>query len=118
MQTHTPQREFELVERVTTIGSSPDAGLRLDGLERHHAEIRRDDDDNYVYVPLGSPISGSVHGRPGEPAVLRTGTRIEMGAWTVSFYREEYAESSVPLDSAPGRKFARMRAKEQHKQIS
>ena len=110
MSTHEAQREFALVDGITTIGSADDADLRLEGLEQHHAEIRLGDDDHYTYVPLCEPTGGSVHGREGIRSTLRTGTLIELGPYTVSFYREEFADGTAPDDSGPGRKFARMRA--------
>ena len=48
------QREFDLLPGITVIGSGPDADLRLKGLDARHAEIRRDDRDEYIYVDLGS----------------------------------------------------------------
>jgi hypothetical protein len=42
---HADQREFDLVPGVTVIGSGPQADVRLEGLEAHHAEIRRDERD-------------------------------------------------------------------------
>lgn len=94
ISTREPQREFPLDAEVTTIGSAEDATLRLAGLEPRHAEIRHDENDEYVYVRTGSAAAagGAVHGSPVEIAVLRTGTRIELGSWTVSFYREEFAD--------------------------
>ncbi len=47
-----PPREFLLGEGTTTIGSSPDADLRLEGLEPLHAEIRHDEHDDYVFRSL------------------------------------------------------------------
>ena len=109
MTSHEPQREFALVDDITTIGSADDADLRLDGLDLWHAEIRRDAADDYTYVALGAAAGSSVHGRHGSPTVLRTGSRIEFGTWTVSFYREEFADQSVPADSPPGQAFAQLR---------
>ena len=99
ISTREPQREFPLDADVTTIGSAEDATLRLDGLEPRHAEIRHDVNDEYVYVRTGSAAAagGAVHGSPIGTAVLRTGTRIELGPWTVSFYREEFADQGPGL---------------------
>ena len=72
---HEPQREFDLVDHITTIGSASDADLCLPGLEHRHAEIRHDDADDYVYFPLGALSGSSVHGRPGVSVALRTGAR-------------------------------------------
>lgn len=99
MQTREPQREFALDAEVTTIGSAQDAVLRLDGLDARHAEIRHDANDEYVYVRVGDPTTGLVHGRAVEHAVLRTGALIELGSWTVSFYREEFADQGPGTSS-------------------
>jgi Inner membrane component of T3SS, cytoplasmic domain len=87
--------EFDLLPGVTTIGSGDDADLRLAGLTARHAEIRRDAEDEYVLVDLGSPDGTSVDGRPvtgPDAQPLHTGDRIELGDWTFSFYREEFAD--------------------------
>lgn len=61
---HASQREFDLVPGVTVIGSGPQADVRLEGLETHHAEIRRDERDEYVYINLGSgPPAGQTGSR-------------------------------------------------------
>jgi hypothetical protein len=92
-------REFELVADRTTIGSSDDAMLRLDGLEDVHAEVLHTEDDEYVLVPRGA-ITGSVNGR--EPSVLRTGARVQLGAWALAFFREEYADHGRPFGGRNG----------------
>lgn len=109
VSTHDAQREFELVDDVTTIGSGADADLRLDELEERHAEIRRDAADEYVYVRLGVATGNTVHGLPAERVVLRTGARVELGPWTVMFYREEYADRSAAPGSRSAKRFARQR---------
>lgn len=92
-------REFELVADRTTIGSSDDAMLRLDGLEDVHAEVLHTEDDEYVLVPRGA-ITGSVNGR--EPSILRTGARVQLGAWALAFFREEYADHGRPFGGRNG----------------
>ena len=76
---HASQREFDLLPGVTVIGSAPEADLRLEGLDAHQAEIRRDDRDEYLYVDLGSQAPGRVDGQPASSKPLRTGDRIELG---------------------------------------
>ncbi|MHA7210446.1 FHA domain-containing protein [Arthrobacter sp. MDT1-65] len=92
-------REFELVADRTTIGSADDAMLNLGGLEDLHAEILHTEDDEYVLVPHGA-ITGSVNGR--EPSILRTGARIQLGAWALAFFREEYADHGRPFGGRNG----------------
>jgi len=94
--TGSPQREFDLQPGVTVIGSSPGADLQLAGLDSRHGEIRRDTADEYVYVHLGTLTSGTVNGLPVTRKVLHTGDRIQLGSWTLSFYREEFADHGRP----------------------
>jgi hypothetical protein len=104
-------REFELLPGVTTIGSADDADLRLTGLEDHHAEVRRDASDEYVYVDLGTRSGSRVDGRPvvGQH-VMRTGDRIQFGQWTASFYRDEFADHGRPYGGRQGGEGAIQRA--------
>ncbi|MBG6225331.1 hypothetical protein IWX63_001903 [Arthrobacter sp. CAN_A2] len=99
-------REFELVADRTTIGSGEDAMLNLTGLDALHAEVLHTEDDEYVLVPHGV-ITGSVSGR--EPSVLRTGARIQFGAWALAFFREEYADHGRPFGGRSGGELAYQR---------
>jgi hypothetical protein len=99
---HAGQREFDLVSGVTVIGSGSQADVRLEGLETHHAEIRRDERDEYVYINLGSGPPGRVDGQPVSQKPLRTGDRIELGDWTLSYFREEFADHGIPFGGRHG----------------
>ena len=99
---HASQREFDLVPGVTVIGGGPDADLRLEGLAARHAEIRRDERDEYIYVDLGSEAPGRVDGRAISGKPLRTGDRIELGNWTLSYFREEFADHGIPFGGRHG----------------
>jgi pSer/pThr/pTyr-binding forkhead associated (FHA) protein len=93
------QREFDLVRGgVTAIGSGPDADLRLAGLDERHAQIRRDGDDEYLFADLGSAGGSLVDGQPmgGGEQALHTGDRIDLGGYTLTFYREEFADHGRP----------------------
>jgi pSer/pThr/pTyr-binding forkhead associated (FHA) protein len=92
------QREFDLLPGVTVIGSGPDADLRLDGLDAHHAEIRRDDRDEYIYVDLGSGVPVRVDGQEVSSKSLRTSDRIELGDWALSYFREELPIMAFPSE--------------------
>ncbi|RJT77746.1 FHA domain-containing protein [Arthrobacter cheniae] len=92
-------REFELLGERTTIGSGADAMLQLVGLDHLHAEVVHTEDDEYVLVPHGV-ITGSVNGR--EESVLRTGARVQLGAWALAFFREEYADHGRPFGGRNG----------------
>lgn len=99
---NTEQRQFMLRPGVTVIGSAADADLRLAGLDSHHAEIRRDAADEYIYVDLGTSTGSRVDGRPVGEQALHTGDRIELGNWTLSFYREEFADHGRPYGGREG----------------
>jgi hypothetical protein len=101
-QTDEDQRVFHLLPGVTRIGSAADADLQLSGIEPHHAEIRRDADDEYHFVQLIEGAPSSVDGRPMGTAVLRTGCRVEVGDWTMSYYREEFADHGRPYGGRVG----------------
>ncbi|GAB3268191.1 FHA domain-containing protein [Arthrobacter pigmenti] len=90
---------------TTTIGSAPEADLRLDGLEPLHAQIRHTETDEYVLY-AHAPVGGSVD---GDASVLRTGARVVIGQWRLGFFREEYADHGRPFGGRSGGEFARQR---------
>ena len=95
-------REFSLREGATTrIGSGAQADLQLDGLAEQHAEIRCQDDE-YVLVDLGTPGGSRVDGRPVDWSALHTGDRIEIGGWTMSYFRDEQADHGRPFGGRSG----------------
>ncbi|HEU5419213.1 MAG TPA: FHA domain-containing protein [Streptosporangiaceae bacterium] len=99
------QAEFDLIPGVTLIGSGEDADLRLPGLAPRHAEIRRDAEDEYVLVDLGSPQGSRVDGcliSGPDGLALHTGDRVELGDWTMSYYREEFADHGRPFGGRGG----------------
>jgi FHA domain len=103
---HTEPREFDLRPGVTVIGSAPDADLQLPGLDGHHAEVRRGDGDEYVWVDLGASAGSTVDGRPMGQQGLHTGDRIEVGPWTLTYYREEFADHGRPNGGRQGGELA------------
>jgi len=119
------QQVFALRDGVTTIGSGIECDIRLPGLEPLHAEIRHDDLDEYVLVRM-SDIGGTrVNGAPVNTVALRTAARVDVGRWTMSFFREEFADHGRPYGGRiggelghqrpqPGR--SRHRAREQEHQ--
>ena len=91
------QKVFPLRDDVTTIGAGANCDIRLPGLEALHAEIRHDNEDEFVLVRRGSsPDSTRVHGAPVETAILRTGSGIDLGRWKLSYFREEHADHGRP----------------------
>jgi len=98
--------EFDLLPERTTIGSSEDADLRLEGLDPIHAEIEHRGDDEYVLHARGLVGGGSApRGDEPRPRVLRTGARIEMGPWRLAYVREEYADHGRPFGGRQGGEF-------------
>lgn len=93
-------REFDLLMDTTRIGSADDMDLVLAGLEPFHAEIKHTDDDEYVLSHVttsdeqNSPVleEGVI---PGE-GILRTGSPVELGDWSMSYYRDERADHGRP----------------------
>ena len=100
------QREFDLLPGVTVIGSAPDADLQLPGLDARHAEVRRQDGDEYVWVDLGGAAGSTVDGWPMGQRGLHTGDRIEVGPWTLTYFREEFADHGRPNGGRQGGELA------------
>ncbi|TDE92763.1 hypothetical protein EXU48_14715 [Occultella glacieicola] len=91
---------FPLDKDEVTVGSGPDQDIRLDGLEPHHLTVYHDERDEYRVRPYGQVEGGSVT----EPAhrVLRTGARVAIGPWEVTFQRAEYADHGRPFGGREG----------------
>ena len=85
---------FWLNDEVTTIGASSRCDVVLPGLDHVHARIEHDDQDEFVLLSPGAV--SRVHGAAVERAVLRTGSRVELGRWTLVFAREEWADHGRP----------------------
>ncbi len=105
----TPPREYNLGEK-TTIGSSPEADLRLDGLPPIAAVIHHDADDEYRLEAEnaggGSALLDVTGNRRVSGRLLRTGARIELGKWRLAYFREEYADHGRPHGGRVGGEFA------------
>ncbi len=96
------QEVFGLNRDVTTIGSDERCDIRLAGLDPVHAEVRHDRRDEFVLVRVGRPADTRVNGRPVDTALLRTASRIDLGGWTLSFFREEHADHGRPYGGRQG----------------
>lgn len=84
-----PEHAYEINTPVTVLGRGTDCDLRLvdPGVSRHHAELRFEGED-VVLVDLGSTNGTVVEGQSTRRAVLRDGTRIELGRTTLVFRRD------------------------------
>ena len=100
------QPVYALGRTVTTIGSAEECDIRLPGLAPLHAEVRHDGDDEYVLVRTGGRAGRDgdvrVNGEPVGQRILRTASRVQLGGWTLSFYREEYADHGRPYGGRIG----------------
>jgi pSer/pThr/pTyr-binding forkhead associated (FHA) protein len=96
------ERSHHLLPGMTSVGSDPSNDLCLEGLAAFHAQIHRNEADDYVLVNLGSVHSTRVHGRPVHSAELHTGARIELGEWVLSFARAEFADHGRPNGGRQG----------------
>ncbi len=103
------QPVYALASTVTTIGSAEGCDIRLPGLEPLHAEVRHDADDEFVLVRTGRTGDVRVNGEPVGQRILRTASRVEVGGWTLSFYREEYADHGRPYGGRIGGELGRQR---------
>ncbi|MGA9748502.1 MAG: FHA domain-containing protein [Nocardioides sp.] len=88
------QPVFRLRRDVVTIGSAPDAGICLPGLRPYHAEVHHETDDEFRILDLCGDTR--VNGERVRKQLLRTGSRIRVGPWTMAFSREEYADHGRP----------------------
>ena len=87
---------FHLSDRVL-VGSHPACDVVLDGLLPRHAEVVRTEEDEFLVRPLEGARDVRVHGAVVlTEALLRTGTRVDVGPWTLTYAREEYADHGRP----------------------
>ena len=87
---------------IATIGSDASCDIRLPMLDPFEAEVRHDAADEFVVVRLGRPGTTRVNGAPVDSALLRTASRLDIGNYTMSFYREEHADHGRPYGGRVG----------------
>lgn len=112
-----PRRVFRLDREVTTLGSGPSCDIRLPGLAPVHAELRHDERDEFVLVPLGPPGTTLVNGAQVGEALLRNASRVQLGPWTMLFAREEYADHGRPYGGRIGGELGRQRPQPPRSQL-
>jgi hypothetical protein len=95
-------RIFPLPQTITRMGSDPANDLRLDGLAPFHAEIHRNEADDYILTTCSPSARLKVHGRQTDRVELHSGARIELGSWVMSFTREEFADHGRPNGGRQG----------------
>lgn len=95
------QRAFTLLDPLTVVGSAESCDIVLAGLEGRHAEIHQDENDEFILVGAeGADVR--VNGRRGARLLLRTGSRVEIGPWTLAFTRQEHADHGRPHGGRSG----------------
>ncbi|KQY56784.1 MULTISPECIES: FHA domain-containing protein [unclassified Nocardioides] len=94
------RRNHRLRGPLTSIGGSDECDIRLDGLHALHAEVLHDDEDEFVVVAHADDVR--VNGARVQRQRLRTGSRLQVGAWTLVFTREEYADHGRPYGGRIG----------------
>ncbi|MBD8871179.1 FHA domain-containing protein [Nocardioides donggukensis] len=92
---------FWLEKDLTTVGSGADCDIRLPGLAERHAEIRHDEDDDELVIHA-IDADTKVHGQRIASHILRTGARLDVGEWTLTFTRAEYADHGRPYGGRIG----------------
>jgi len=106
------RRVFPLRPSGVTIGSSEHSDLRLDGIDSLQARVRRDPNDEYLLVVVSDQTPCAFNGgrlQAGDERVLRTGSRVQLGGWTMTYTREEYADHGRPYGGRAGGEFAQQR---------
>jgi len=104
------QPVYPLRRAVTTIGSDASCDIRLPGLAPFQAEVRHDADDEFVLVHVGGPGAPTrLHGEAVRQRILRTASRVDLGGWTMTYYREEYADHGRPYGGRVGGELGRQR---------
>jgi hypothetical protein len=112
-QANAEQREFDLLPGVTVIGSGADADLRLAGLDEHHAEVRRDAADEYIYVDLGTSAGSRVDGQPEANKRCTPATGSSWGTGRGRSAGEEFADHGRPYGGRQGGEWAIQRTQEE-----
>lgn len=103
---------FPLLPGATVIGSGDDADLRLDGVDPVQAVVERTADDEYEIVPRGTTLHTFVGGQELARQRLRTGSRIEIGPWRLTYVRDEHADHGRPYGGRIGGELGRQRGQE------
>lgn len=78
---------FLLDQATTTAGRHPEADIFLDDVtvSRRHAEFRKNDDDKFEVVDVGSLNGTYVNREPRNSQVLEVGDEIQIGKFRLVF---------------------------------
>ncbi len=94
------QPSFRLHRDVTSLGSAEGSAVRLPDLASLHAEVVLEDGDEFYVVARDGDVR--VNGERTARQLLRTGSRLQVGPWTMTFYRDEYADHGRPFGGRAG----------------
>lgn len=84
--------EFPLAPGTTTIGSAPDQDIVLEDIAPQHAVVEWwPEGDEFVFSPVAPNGSATVDGNIASHG-LHHGDRVQLGAWTLVFQRDEEAD--------------------------
>ena len=104
---------FALLPGSTSIGSADDVDLHLDGVDPLQAVVERTADDEYELVVRGTTMHAYVNGRELPRQRLRTGARVEVGPWRLTYVRDEHADHGRPYGGRIGGELGRQRSQSQ-----
>ena len=103
---------FSLLPGQTVLGSADDADLHLEGVDALQAVVERTDDDEYELVARGTTMHTFVNGQELDRQRLRTGSRVEIGPWRLTYVRDEHADHGRPYGGRIGGELGRQRAQD------
>lgn len=103
---------FSLLPGETVIGSGDDVDLRLDGVDPLQAVVERTADDEYELVARGTTMHAFVNGQELPRQRLRTGARVEIGPWRLTYVRDEHADHGRPFGGRVGGELGHQRGQE------
>ena len=89
------QASFDLLRGVTRIGTGLQCSVRLPGLDTVQAEVVWDQFDEYVFKQVSSKVDSRINGELMGTHSLRTGDRLEMGDWILTYAREDPPTTDV-----------------------
>lgn len=96
------EQVFMLRPERTVLGTAREADVHLAGTDKQLGEIVHDQFDEYVYVQHSGSVPARINGERVTRHPLRTGDRLELGPWTLMYYREEYADHGRPFGGRQG----------------
>lgn len=104
-----PVGMFPLSAAGIRIGSGADCDLLLAGTDELQADIICTDDDEYVLIARSTRILSTVGGQQLPRQTLRTGSRIQLGTWRLTYVRDEFADHGRPYGGRIGGELGRQR---------